>query len=401
MGGAGKILVVGGGLAGQLTALSLARSGRQVALIAPTKLHSVPGDPYGTARTTAFLSGSVKFLQSLGLWDAVADYAAPLETMQLIDPQGQGSAAFRGSDCADAIDGAFGLNVPNRVVSNALCDAIAAAPAIECVEGQVTGLDRADRIAQLRLAGAEPAAGQLIVACDGARSTIRSLCRIGVQHSDYQQFALTLVVRHQLPHNHVSTEFHYPNGPLTLVPLPGNRSSIVYVCDAAGGRARLKWSPERLVSDLADRAQGQLGAAADIEILAGPGGFPIHGVMAERLIDPRVALVGEAAHALPPIGAQGLNSTLLDIAWLTDSLRGASDPGSAAPLRAYSSRRQADIALRFKAIHGLNKAVLSTSDRVAELRGAITGAVGANALAQQALMAFGMIGPNRFPEFAS
>jgi 2-octaprenyl-6-methoxyphenol hydroxylase len=210
------------------------------------------------------------------------------------------------------------------------------------------------------LAGGGRIAARLVVAADGRNSICRQAAGIGSNRRKYQQSAVAMSFEHGRPHHAISTEFHRPGGPLTTVPLPGRASSLVWV-ERPPVAARLAALDEAAFrAALEARLYGLLGAIGDIGLRQL---FPLSGLVAERLGQGRVALVGEAAHVLPPIGAQGLNLGLADVATLADVVadvrRAGGDVGAPSALDAYHRARTADVARRAAATDALNRSLTS------------------------------------------
>jgi 2-octaprenyl-6-methoxyphenol hydroxylase len=343
--------VIGGGPAGLVGAIALAAAGVDTLLIAP------PAED--DHRTTALLAGSVTALATLGVWDTCLPHAAPLVSIRIIDdtrrllraPEVMFAAAEIGLD-------AFGYNIENRHLIAALQDRAAqlnipriAAPAL-AVAGDHAG-------ATIRLADGA-ARVRLVVGADGQHSLCRAAAGIGTNRYAYPQTALTLNLTHARPHHGAATEFHTENGPFTLVPLPGRRSSLVCVLDPAGAAAFFAMTDAELSIEIERRAHSLFG---NMSVEPGRGLFPLAVQTARTLARDRIALVGEAAHVVPPIGAQGLNLGLRDAATLAeivaDARRRGADVGSPAVLSRYDAQRRADVTSRKIAIDLLNRSLLT------------------------------------------
>jgi 2-octaprenyl-6-methoxyphenol hydroxylase len=353
-------VVVGAGPAGLAAALFAQRHGRSVALLAPGR----PGDE----RTTALLAGSVALFERLGVWPRLAAAAAPLRAIRLVDvtrrliraPEVLFEAEEIGLD-------AFGYNIPNRDLADAL-EAAVGETAIRRFADVASGLRAGVGEVTVTTGTGAAVAARLAIAADGRRSVLREAAGIAVRNWRYPQAALVLNFRHGLPHEDTSTEFHGEAGPLAVVPLPGGtRSSLVWV-ERPGEVARLAALDDAALAEAIEaRSQSLLGAVT----LDGPRQvFPLSGMTAARFAAGRVALVGEAAHVFPPIGAQGLNLGLRDVAGLAVLLEPRhADPGSPERLALYHRRRQADILSRTAAVDALNRSLLSGFLPVQGLRG--------------------------------
>jgi len=355
------IAIVGAGLAGSLAALALADSGLSVALIAPPARA-------GDGRTTALMDQSIAFLKVLGLWDDIAPHAAALETMQILDGTVRllraPPVAFRASEVELA---AFGYNIPNAPFIDVLDARIAANGNIVRLPNGVTAATAFENGVELALDDGERVLARLVVGADGRKSKIRESAGIGVRSWSYPQSALVLNFSHDRPHGNVSTEFHTESGPFTQVPLPGRRSSLVWVLPPKEA-ARLRDLPDAELSQAVEtRMQSMLGK---VTVEGGAQSFPLSGMTADRFGKGRVVLVGEAAHAFPPIGAQGLNLSLRDIMALKELLKGAEPADYDGIGERFDRKRQADVRSRTVSVDLLNRSLLSDFLPVQFLRSA-------------------------------
>ena len=346
-----EVAVIGGGPAGLVSAIALAAAGVETLLIAP------PAEE--DHRTTALLAGSVRALVTLGIWDACLPYAAPLVSIRIIDDTRRLFRAPEVMFTATEIGlAAFGYNIENRHLIAALQQHAAqlnirriSAPALAVASGYAN--------ATVRLADAELSA-RLIVGADGQHSLCRAAARIDTNRRAYPQTALTLNLAHTRPHHDAATEFHTESGPFTLVPLPGRRSSLVGVLDPVRAAALFAMADAELSTEIERRAHSLFGKMA---VEPGRGLFALAVETAQAFARDRIALVGEAAHVVPPIGAQGLNLGLRDAATLAevvaDARRAGADVGSPAVLSRYEAQRRADVTSRKIAIDLLNRSLLT------------------------------------------
>jgi len=360
------VAVVGAGPAGLAAALALGRSGLQVTLIGtpPTS---------GDNRTAALFTGSMLLLQNLGAVDTDSTMGEPLTGIRIIDDMGSLMRApevtFRAREVG--LD-SFGANITNLALVAALSRQVAAAANIETIEtASVTGLDISPEGVLIRLSDDSERSVALTVGADGRNSICRAAAGIVPRTWAYEQSALTCAFSHQRPHHGISTEFHRPNGPFTVVPSPGNTSSLVWVERPAVARRLADLDETAFRATLEARLQGLLGPIGEL----GPRGlFPLSGLSADPAGRNRVALVGEAAHVIPPIGAQGLNLGLRDVAILADCIAEAvasgADIGSPEVLESYAKGRRSDIASRAWSIDLLNRTLISGFLPVQLLRGA-------------------------------
>jgi 2-octaprenyl-6-methoxyphenol hydroxylase len=345
--------VIGGGPAGLTAAVALAAGGIQTALISK----SPPTDN----RTTALLSGSVAALEALAVWPLARPDAAALRAIRLIDdtrrliraPEVLFEAGEIGLD-------AFGYNIENRHLVRALDARAAALGNLARIEASATAVTPHDDRVAIRLDDGTAVSARLVVGADGRKSLCRAAAGIATERHDYPQAALTLNLAHGRPHGAISTEFHTEHGPFTLVPLPGLRSSLVCVCDPEEAQ-ELKSLGNAALSHLLElRSHSILGKVA---VEDGRGVFPLGVETARAFAARRIALVGEAAHVIPPIGAQGLNLGLRDVATIAELAvavhRDGGDIGAVALLARYDRARRADTAGRTFAVDMLNRSLLS------------------------------------------
>jgi 2-octaprenyl-6-methoxyphenol hydroxylase len=348
------VVVVGAGATGLVAALAFARDGFATALVGTA-------DPRADGRTVALLDGSVRLLQAIGVWPRLAAEAAPLAIMQIVDDTGSlfrpPPVSFPATEIG--LD-AFGWNIENGVLVARLASAAEAQAGLTLFRDPAVGHDPADGTATLTLKSGLSLRAALIVAADGGRSHLREDAGIPTRSWSYPQAALTTILAHDRDHRDTSTEFHTRSGPFTLVPLPGRRSSLVWVMRPDEAERHAALSDEALARAIERQAQSLLGSMR----IGGPRGVvPLRGLSVERYVAPRLALVGEAAHVFPPIGAQGLNLGLRDAAALRDALVDAreagEDIGGEAALDRYQRGRDLDVRLRSAAVNGLNRTLLT------------------------------------------
>jgi 2-octaprenyl-6-methoxyphenol hydroxylase len=359
-----EVAVVGAGPAGLAAALGIARQGVKVALLAPKT--AGPDN-----RTAALFTGSVRLLRSVGAWDDCRAAGESLRAIRIVDDMG---GLLRAPEvlftAAEVGEDAFGCNVPNTVLTQALRRKAAASDAITFIETAVTELGIGPASAELRLADGTSLSTRLVIGADGRKSLCRAAAGIATREWAYEQSALTCTFAHQRPHDGISTEFHRPAGPLTVVPSPGRSSSLVWVDRPAIARRLAGLDDAAFRGALEARLQGLLGP---IGAISPRGIFPLSGLVAEVAARNRVALVGEAAHVIPPIGAQGLNLGLRDAALIADcvgdALHAGGDLGAPQTLEAYARARRLDIVTRAWSIDALNRSLISGYLPVQLLRG--------------------------------
>jgi 2-octaprenyl-6-methoxyphenol hydroxylase len=349
-----EVVVVGGGPAGLTAAVALAAGGIPTALVAgpPRRLDN---------RTTALLAGSVAALEALGVWERCRAQAGALRTMRIVDdtdrlwraPEVRFEAAEIGLD-------AFAWNIENRHLVDALATRAAAHGELVRIDHEARAVAISDERIQVSLADGGSVTARLGVAADGRRSLCRAAAGIETDSRSYPQSALTFNLGHARPHGDISTEFHTPQGPFTLVPLPGERASLVCVV-APDEAARIEaLSADALNAEIERRSHSILGK---VQVEPGHGAFPLGIETARRFAAQRIALIGEAGHVIPPIGAQGLNLGLRDAATIAElavaAHRDGNDVGAEDVTDDYDRRRRADVKSRTTAVDLLNRTLLT------------------------------------------
>jgi len=314
------IAVIGGGLAGSVTALAAAAEGWRVAFIAPQP-------PRQDGRTTALLSESIDLLTRLGIWEDIRPVSAPLRTMRILDGTTRlfrsPPVSFRSSE----IDlDAFGYNIPNQPLFDVLQAATRGSDLIDRFESPMLEAEQSDDLVRLVLEDGSEITALAALAADGRGSRMRDAIGIRVKTWSYPQTALVLNFSHTIAHADTSTEFHTERGPFTQVPLPGKRSSLVWAvkpeeADGIGSLPR-----DELNAEVESRMRSILGA---VQVEGDVQAWPLSSLIAESFGKGRTMLVGETGHAFPPIGAQGLNLGLRDITQAIQAIIDAGGPQNA------------------------------------------------------------------------
>ena len=357
-----EVAVVGGGPAGLTAAVALAQAGVETALVAPR--------PAADNRTTALLAGSVTALETLGVWAGCAAQAAPLRVLRIVDatarlvraPEARFAASELGLD-------AFGHNIENRHLVAALDARARQLPSLARIEDEARAVEIGNSSVTIAFKGGKVTA-RLAIGADGRRSMCRTAAGIETDGRRYPQTALTFNLGHSRPHDDTSTEFHTESGPFTLVPLPGRRSSLVCVVEPAQAKRIAALDGAALDEEIERRSHSILGK---VTTEPGRGTIPLAVATARRFADNRIALVGEAAHLIPPIGAQGLNLGLRDAATIGEIVvtarRRGGDVGASDLLARYDALRRADVRSRTLAVDLLNRTLLTDFLPVQTARG--------------------------------
>jgi 2-octaprenyl-6-methoxyphenol hydroxylase len=361
------IVLSGGGPAGSNLALLLAGAGLDVVLIDPEPQSSENADR-PTGRTAALFNGSINILKASGLWEKLEDKATPLRIMRIVDAADpKAGVTFHADDIGLE---EFGFNIPNKILKDSAHTQIR--------ETKNITLLNPDKLNTYRIEGERVIAktgnghtifASLIIGTDGRNSTVRKIAGIEVRTDSYDQTAITCLITHTKPHNFQSTENHYTGGPFTLVPMPGNQSSIVWVEKTQDAQKFLSMKKQDFEQALQDRTKGLVG---NITLASDPESWPLMFLNASKLTAERAAIAAEAAHVLSPLGAQGLNLSLRDVASLAetiiDAARVGEDIGSELVLARYEKRRHADIGTRVNGMDAYNRLVAHDLSFLQDLR---------------------------------
>jgi len=374
------ITLVGTGLSGLTLAASLAAKGFNVTLIGP-----VP-DTKSDGRSTAILAPNIAFLESVGLWPAAAADAAPLLRMELID-----AGETFSFDCREMGLPQFGFNVANDALKAALARAVTKNRRITWHKTLLKKAVRAPQGWSLSLADGEKIQTCLLIGADGRASAVRMAAGIACDEKDGPQAALVVTVASRQAHRHTTVERYRAGGPFTLVPCADGTLALVWCDDAEILRNAAKLSARDLSARITDLSEKSFGV---LTVVTKPQLWPIRPMKARRLVAPHTALIGEAAHVLPPIGAQGFNAGLHDIAALCGALERGKTLGlpshDFAILSDYARRRAGDIAARYHGINVLNAMIRGETPLVRQARRMALRGLTRIAPLKRSLMIFGM-----------
>lgn len=352
------LLIVGGGLNGPLLALAAAQAGFTTTVVDAGDTTAQRSDNFD-GRAYALALASQRMLGALDLWQPLAANAHPMLDIKVTDGRaGEGPAPFfLHFDHAEIEEGPMGFMVEDRVLRRGLLDALAANTAITHLTGETVVAQTTDAMrAQVTLASGTTLTGKLIIGCDGRKSGTAE--RAGIQRTgwDYGQTALVCAIQHEKPHNGVAHQFFMPPGPLAILPLTGNRSSIVW-SETHEQAARINALPDAdYLTVLRPRFGDFLG---EISLAGERFTYPLNLTLARSFTAERLALVGDAAHGMHPIAGQGLNAGFRDIAALaevlTTAIRRGEDIGSATVLQRYAAWRRFDTATLATATDAFNR----------------------------------------------
>jgi 2-octaprenyl-6-methoxyphenol hydroxylase len=352
------VLIVGGGLNGPALALALAPVGL-TSIVTDALPRETRAEPEFDGRAYALALSSRRMLAALGLWERVADRAQSIQEIKISDGRpGTGAAPFfLHFDSAEIEAGPMGHILEDRFLRAALLGALdgadgvthrAAARVVDHTAGPV-GVEAV-------LEGGETLRARVMVGCDGRASATAQRAGIGRLGWDYDQMSLVCAVAHERPHGGIAHQFFMPSGPLAILPLPGERSSIVWTERRDRAVAIQALDGAGYLAELRPRFGSFLG---DIALAGRRFAYPLGLSLAERFVAPRVALAGDAAHGIHPLAGQGLNLGLRDVAALAEVLaqarRRGLDIGAADVLAGYERWRRFDTAVLAAATDGINR----------------------------------------------
>jgi 2-octaprenyl-6-methoxyphenol hydroxylase len=351
------ILIVGGGLNGPALALALAGAGLDVTIVdaLPQATRAARGFD---GRSYALALASVRVLDAIGLWQRVADHAQPMLKIVASDGRaGEGAAPFfLQFDHAEIEEGPMGHMLEDRFLRPALLDAVTAS-GIGHLSGETVVAQAVDQTGvTITLASGRELRARLLVGCDGRDSGTAK--RAGIRRTgwDYRQTGLVCAVEHELPHEGTAHQFFMPEGPLAILPLPGNRSSIVWSERTARAAQIHAMDDDAYLNVLRPRFGSFLG---ELALVGQRYAYPLKLTIANSFVAERMALVGDAAHGLHPIAGQGFNFGLRDIAALaevlTEAHRRGEDIASPLVLDRYQQWRRFDTMLMAVGTDGVNK----------------------------------------------
>ncbi|MEZ7813761.1 MAG: 2-octaprenyl-6-methoxyphenol hydroxylase [Paracoccaceae bacterium] len=367
------IIISGGGLAGLMAAISFGTQGFKVLCIEPKMPVTNAADRGADLRSTAILQASYPVLERAGLWQHLENHATPLQVMRIIDAGGPIPIrrVIKEFNAADLGDLPFGWNFPNWLLRRALLARLTELPHVTLRTGlSCTAIFTRLNWVRVTLSTGEKVTAKLLVGADGRHSFVREASNIGVKTWRYGQKALVFSVLHDAPHHNISTEVHRTGGPFTLVPLPDDNyqpaSAVVWMDLGPHSVRNAALSESDFNQAITERSAGILGA---LRLNSPRTLWPIISQLADHLVGERVALMAEAAHVIPPIGAQGLNMSLADVATLLDLATAyRTDLGCSAMLAAYQKARCFKTKTRVLGIDALNRASMIKIPSLGNLR---------------------------------
>lgn len=389
------ILISGGGIAGLAAAATLGAAGFSVILTDPVAPVIDGDDSDADLRTTALLQPARDLLTEAGIWQRLEPHATPLRVMRIVDAGGPVAEPrlTRDFNSDELSPLPFGWNFPNWLLRREMVARLADLPGVDFRPGVATAsVVTRESAALVGLSDGARVSARLLIAADGRDSPVRQALGISVKTLRYGQKALAFAVSHPIPHDNVSTEIHRSGGPFTLVPLPdhdGRPSSAVVWMERGPEAARLAALPvPDFEAAMSERSCHLLGP---LTLLTRRSVWPIISQVADRMTGERCALMAEAAHVIPPIGAQGLNMSLADLRALLDLARAQPENlGSPTMLSAYERRRHPEVLARVAGVDMLNRASMVGTRVLRDLRAGALQALYAPAPVRRLMMRAGL-----------
>jgi 2-octaprenyl-6-methoxyphenol hydroxylase len=349
------LVIVGGGMTGLALACAAAGAALRVLLIERQPLAATVAPPFD-GRVTAVAQASRRLLEAIAVWPELAGDAQPICDIRVGERHSPLTVHY---DHREVGDQPLGHIVENRLLRGALLrrvEQLSTTTLSLAAPDWIERLDCRDPAALLRLRERGAVSAALVAAAEGRASPTRAAQGIGVLRWDYEQTGIVATIAHERPHHGLAIERFFPDGPFAILPMTGRRSSIVWAAQDRLARELIGLDDDDFMAELGERFGEQLGALR----LAGPRWhYPLSMIQARRYTGCRLALVGDAAHAIHPIAGQGWNLALRDVAalaeLLVDAKRLGLDPGSAAVLARYERWRRFDSLALIAITDGLNR----------------------------------------------
>lgn len=347
------VIVVGGGLTGLALGAALGRAEVAVLVVERQPIPRLLATTYD-GRVTAIARGSKLLLEAIGVWPHLMAQAEPIRDIVVGE---RGSPATVHYDHHEVGGEPLGWIAENRHIREALLARLQGLPAVRlAAPATVAELERDAAQVRLRLADGRVFGAALVAAAEGKESPTRAAAGIGVRRWDYAQTGIVATLRHALPHRGLALERFFPDGPFARLPMRGNRSSIVWALRSDRAALVTALDDRGFLGEVAERLGDELGELS----LEGPRwSYPLSLLWADRYVDRRLVLVGDAARGIHPIAGQGWNLALRDVATLAelvvDRVRVGLDPGDASALERYAAWRRFDSLVLVAVTDGINR----------------------------------------------
>lgn len=357
------VIISGGGIPGLTLGILLAQAGLDVVLCDPSPVIA-PENVKISGRTIALMESSLDILDRAGIHKPVERQSEDLKTLSISDDK-----VHSDFHCHEIGLKRFGQNIQNTMLQAYAAEKFQSLKNAQLVNAHLVKYETTNSNVTVELSNGEIITGKLLVGADGRNSQVRKGANIDIWEYDYDQMALTGIISHTKSHNQASTEFHFSGGPFTIVPMQGNKSSFVWMEKTDDAKSILTYTKEQIEDIFNTRTNGLVG---DVTLESKIDAFPIRIQKSKALVSERIALIAEAAHVLSPIGAQGMNLSLRDVALLVnviiDAARLGLDFGSSVILKKYEDERFADINMRVAGTDMMNRSVATENSFITHLR---------------------------------
>lgn len=347
------VVVSGGGMIGMVLGGGLARAGLEVAIV-DRQVAAKQLDPTFDGRSSAIAYGSYRMLEALGAWEYMGREAEPILDIRVSDGPSLLHLHF---DHADLGDGPLGFMVENRHIRHGLYRWAESCAGLTLIApDEVVGYDEKEGSATVGLGSGRQIDCDLVLAAEGRKSRLRALSGIKVLEIPYRQVGIVTTIEHEYPHFGIAHERFLPDGPFAILPLRGNRASLVWTTSEGLAPTIMALGRRAFDAEIGKRVGGFLG---EVRALAGRWNYPLSLQVADDYTAGRLALVGDAAHGIHPIAGQGLNLGLRDVGALIEVLGDArergDDIGGAATLARYARWRRVDNLILVAVTDSLNR----------------------------------------------
>lgn len=360
------IIIVGGGMTGLAMAIALGQQKLKVAVIDRSDLKSQQL-PEFDGRVSAISLGSRHILENLGVWHDMLPHAQPILDIRVHEAGGFAHVHY---DHKNAGNEPMGHIIENRHTRAALLESVSYEETVKILAPcQWEDVEFNDNNVVLSLSSGETVSAPLLVAADGKFSKLRGKMQLSAMHRDYKQTAIVATIKHSEPHEGVALERFFSNGPFAVLPMQGNRSSLVWVEEPATAKAICNLPAGAVLPYLEEKMQGYLG---EVQLDSPLWSYPLSAIIAKNTIYNRSLLLGDAAHAMHPIAGQGVNVGFRDVAVLDEMIRNAvmlgQDIGSTSVLEKYQQWRRFDVTAMLGVTDGINSLFSNNNSGLSILR---------------------------------
>lgn len=379
------ITIIGGGLAGLIAAIKYSQMGFRIICVDV----NFGAGKVNDFRSTALLLPSIQLLKDCNLWQLLEEEGSPLSAIKIFDvssANNEKNIEFNASEIGEEY---FGYNVANQNLFKILKNTATEDDNIKLITNdEFIDIKTRTGAAYIELRSGKRITCKLLIGADGRNSSVRETLSIKTTIIKYDQDALAFTISHAHPHSNISVEIYESGGPFTIVPLKNpNESAIIWMDKSKSIKKAMQLDIPEFEKSITHRSGNCLGA---LKLTSEFSSWPIINQLAQKITSNRCALIAEAAHVLPPIGAQGLNMSIQDIRILGDIIDGTQDPGSYTNLINYEKIRKKKIVARSKIINGLNLSSIPENKNLQKARQTALDLIGSSSMAKNLLINIGL-----------